>query len=99
MQPIPLEGPILLKPQITYGNCVPLRNSEQGSPFPFVILNIMCLMLNFKSIQVTLPSQDALTYSHSFEDKGRRELGCVLLALYPMKELSSNFLSTTFLQK
>lgn len=71
MWPIPLEGPTLLKPRITYCNCVPPQHSEQGRhPFPRVILNIMCLKLNFKNQQIKLPSQDALTHSHSFKGKG-----------------------------
>lgn len=91
MWPIPLEGPTLLKHTATV---FPHNTqSREGIPFPRVILNIMCLRLNFKNQQIKLPSQDALIHSHSF----KRELGCLWFALYPMKGLS-NFLSTAFLQ-
>lgn len=68
MWPIPLEGPTLLKHTATV---FPHNTqSREGIPFPRVILNIMCLRLNFKNQQIKLPSQDALIHSHSFKGKG-----------------------------
>lgn len=72
--------------------------SKKGIHFPHAILNIMCLRLNFKNQPIKLSPQDAPTHSHSVGDKGGSELELRLLALCPMKGVSSNFLCTTFLQ-